>query len=214
MYFKYLHPHLPTLDVAHSSPSAVARRNNFLFNASKSSHEPLAHLSLLHCCSGLQHSSMGAFARIRGIRDGATTPRKERRGDTGSSDLLKLEVSVAFPSVLTISLIRPKNFEQDLTWVRVGIAMRTSMDINLHRVALLKEARDGLPTWLLRSIIRTWLCGFILDRTLSAQLGKPSSIRGENSVSFYMDLIRQGMQGGKDDVRVASLAVSQQTNPC
>ena len=157
---------------------------------------------------------MGAFARIRGIRDGATTPRKERRGDTGPSDLLKLEVSVAFPSVLTISLIRPKNFEQDLTWVRVGIAMRTSMDINLHRVALLKEARDGLPTWLLRSIIRTWLCGFILDRTLSAQLGKPSSIRGENSVSFYMDLIRQGMQGGKDDVRVASLAVSQQINLC
>jgi hypothetical protein len=86
--------------------------------------------------------------------------------------------------------------------------MRTSMDINLHRVALLKQARDGLPTWLLRSIIRTWLCGFILDRTLSAQLGKPSSVRGENSVSFYMDLIRQGMQGGKDDVRVASLAVS------
>jgi hypothetical protein len=109
---------------------------------------------------------------------------------------------------LTNSLIRPKNFEQDLTWVRVGIAMRTSMDINLHRVALLKEARDGLPTWLLRSIIRTWLCGFILDRTLSAQLGKPSSVRGENSVSFYMDLIKQGMQGGKDDVRVASLAVS------
>jgi len=86
--------------------------------------------------------------------------------------------------------------------------MRTSIDINLHRVALLKEARDGLPTWLSRSIIRTWLCGYIIDRTLSAQLGKPSSVRGENSVSFYMDLIRQGMQGGKDDVRVASLAVS------
>jgi hypothetical protein len=116
-------------------------------------------------------------------------------------------VSSAILFVLTTSLIRPKNFEQDLTWVRVGIAMRTSMDINLHRVALLKEARDGLPTWLLRSIIRTWLCGFILDRTLSAQLGKPSTVRGENSVSFYMNLIRQGMEGGKDDVRVASLAV-------
>jgi hypothetical protein len=35
MYFKYLHPHLPTLDIEHSSPSAVARRNNFLFNASE-----------------------------------------------------------------------------------------------------------------------------------------------------------------------------------
>lgn len=157
---------------------------------------------------------MGASQGICGIRDGAITSRKERRGNTGSSDLFELEVSAASRCHLTVSLIRPKNFEQDLTWVRVGIAMRTSMDINLHRVALLKEARDGLPTWLLRSIIRTWLCGFILDRTLSAQLGKPSSIRGENSVSFYMDLIRQGMQGGKDDVRVASLAVSQLTNLC
>lgn len=36
MYFKYLHPHLPTLDMEHSYPSAVARRNNFLFNASES----------------------------------------------------------------------------------------------------------------------------------------------------------------------------------
>ena len=34
-YFKYLHPHLPFLDREHALPIAVARRNNFLFNASE-----------------------------------------------------------------------------------------------------------------------------------------------------------------------------------
>ena len=35
VYFKSLHPHLPLLDREHSSPSAVARRANYLFNASE-----------------------------------------------------------------------------------------------------------------------------------------------------------------------------------
>jgi hypothetical protein len=35
-YFKLLHPHLPFLDREHSTPAALAQRNNFLFNASMS----------------------------------------------------------------------------------------------------------------------------------------------------------------------------------
>ena len=179
-------------------------------------------ISLLYCGTSIQYRTLGTPTGVCDIRDGTITQGEERGSCSRAPDLRQLEVSLpvsrlprhasAIFKLTRASLIRPKNFEQDLTWLRVGLAMRTSMDINLHRVALLKQARDGLPTWLLRSIIRTWLCGFILDRTLSAQLGKPSSVRGENSVSFYMDLIRQGMQGGKDDVRVASLAVSFLTN--
>jgi hypothetical protein len=33
-YFELLHPHLPFLDREHSTPAALAQRNNFLFNAS------------------------------------------------------------------------------------------------------------------------------------------------------------------------------------
>jgi hypothetical protein len=96
-----------------------------------------------------------------------------------------------------------------MSWLRVGVASRTAIDINLHRVALLKQAREGLPTWLTRSIIRTWLLSYIIDRTLSAQLGKPSSMRGENSVRKYAALITDGDDfPTEDDVWVAALAVS------
>ncbi len=110
------------------------------------------------------------------------------------------------------SLIRPSSFERDMSWLRVGVAVRTAIDINLHRVALVKQARDGLPTWLLRSIIRTWLLSYIIDRTVSAQLGKPGSMRGENSIRLYMDLLKEGEeQPTADDLWVAALAVGQST---
>jgi hypothetical protein len=93
LYFKYLHPHLPTLDVAHSSPSAVARRNNFLFNASECQHSSSADFSLLYCCSSLQPRLMGPPERVRRIRDGASSPGKERRGHSGTPHIFQLEVS-------------------------------------------------------------------------------------------------------------------------
>lgn len=106
------------------------------------------------------------------------------------------------------SLIRPASFERDMSWLRVGVAVRTAIDINLHRVALVKQAREGLPTWLLRSIIRTWLLSYIIDRTVSAQLGKPSSMRGENSIRLYVELITRGAERPTaDDLWVAALAV-------
>lgn len=96
-----------------------------------------------------------------------------------------------------------------MSWLRVGVAVRTAIDVNLHRVALVKQAREGLPAWLLRSIIRTWLLSYVIDRTLSAQLGKPSSMRGENSIRLYMDLIMEkGVPLTPDDVWVAALTVS------
>jgi hypothetical protein len=108
------------------------------------------------------------------------------------------------------SLLRPKQFEQDLTWVRVGLAVRTAIDINLHRVALQRQARDELPSWRLRNILRTWLACYIVDRKLSAQLGKPASVRGENGIRLYMELLgrlKAKGQEGVDDVWVITMAV-------
>ena len=106
------------------------------------------------------------------------------------------------------SITGPRTFEQDKSWLRVGIAIRTGLDINLHRVALSKSARQGLPNWLLRMIIRTWLLAHIIDRTLSAQLGKPTASRDEHAFQTYSELISHD-EGRKtiDDAWVSSLAV-------
>lgn len=57
-------------------------------------------------------------------------------------------------------------------------------------------------------IIRTWLLTYVIDRTLSAQFGKPTTLRGEHSFQLYSDLISRG-EGMKtiDDAWVSSLAV-------
>jgi len=113
------------------------------------------------------------------------------------------------------SLVPPKRFEQDMTWLRAGIATRTAIDIALHRVGLLPAARQGLPPDLLRSIVRTWLLCFVVDRTLSMQLGKPDNRQWEDEVWQYASILRSAERGERpssDDIVVASLAVSGSLN--
>ena len=124
-------------------------------------------------------------------------------------EVSRMPITYCTLSLTPPSLIRPRHFEQDMSWLRVGVAIRTAIDINLHRVALVRQARDGLPTWLLRSIIRTWLLSYIIDRTLSAQLGKPGTLRAENATRMYQKLILEGDERPSvDDVWVSALAVS------
>jgi hypothetical protein len=56
MYFRYLHPYLPFLDKEHSAPSRIARRNNFLFNASECSSRDPPLLYLPHTLSRFRYN--------------------------------------------------------------------------------------------------------------------------------------------------------------
>lgn len=85
-------------------------------------------------------------------------------------------------------------FEQDRTWLMLGMAIRMATDLNLHRKSMVSgldteggRARDlevsprlECSTSCLYQIInreRTWLLCFILDRSISAQMGKPYTLR-------------------------------------
>ncbi|KDN37751.1 hypothetical protein K437DRAFT_259683, partial [Tilletiaria anomala UBC 951] len=78
-----------------------------------------------------------------------------------------------------------ERFEQDLAWLFSGVAIRIATDLNLHRKSL--AALPGLPqpddpTVLdrEREIMnreRTWYICFVVDRSLSGQMGKPYTIR-------------------------------------
>jgi hypothetical protein len=101
-----------------------------------------------------------------------------------------------------------------MTWLRVGIASRTAIDIALHRVGLLAAAREGLPAAMLKTIVRTWLLCFVVDRTLCVQLGKPSGSQWEWEAAKYVEYLRDP-SGDKenlvyptqDDIWVAALVV-------
>ncbi|KAF8582334.1 hypothetical protein K439DRAFT_1413481 [Ramaria rubella] len=73
-----------------------------------------------------------------------------------------------------------ERYEQDKTWLLLGMAIRMGTDLNLHR----KTATVSQPTEEDRARIkevlnreRTWLICFALDRSFSAQMGKPHSVK-------------------------------------
>lgn len=78
-----------------------------------------------------------------------------------------------------------ERWEEDKTWIFSGIAIRMAQDLNLHRKSVASlpgnTNRDD-PAVIDREkeIInreRTWFLCFAVDRSLSAQMGKPYTIR-------------------------------------
>jgi hypothetical protein len=75
-----------------------------------------------------------------------------------------------------------ERYEQDKTWLLLGMAIRMATDLNLHRKTAVPtqdtpegRARDRE----VHNREKTWLICFCLDRSLSAQMGKPHSIKEE-----------------------------------
>lgn len=74
-----------------------------------------------------------------------------------------------------------ERFEQDKTWLLLGMAIRMATDLNLHRKSATATIHDG-PDARAREIEvhnreRTWIFCFCLDKSFSAQMGKPYSIK-------------------------------------
>ncbi|KAG8747559.1 hypothetical protein FRC10_000695 [Ceratobasidium sp. 414] len=73
-----------------------------------------------------------------------------------------------------------ERYEQDKTWLLLGLAIRLATDLNLHRksTAQLDDSPESQARAReIRNRERTWLLCYILDRSLSAQMGKPHSVK-------------------------------------
>lgn len=96
----------------------------------------------------------------------------------------------------------PERYEQDKTWLLLGMAIRfdlssfavadeltllisiirMAIDLNLHRKTAVhsQDTQEGKARDLeVHNRERTWLLCYCLDRSLSAQMGKPHSIKEE-----------------------------------
>ncbi|KAK4045949.1 hypothetical protein OIV83_006497 [Microbotryomycetes sp. JL201] len=178
IYRDYLHPHLPVLCIESTTTGSVARRSNFLFNAI--------------CCVSARYCSQKPEIARNLSRFGRT---EMSRFPLDKS----IEVVQAHLIYAHWNLMPGDRFETDATWLRIGLAVRTALDLNLHRVALVKDVT--LPPLLRASIIRTWLLCYYLDQVLSSQLGKPCSPLAHPSIEGYMKLVGSSA----DDQRVLSL---------
>ncbi|KAG9051178.1 hypothetical protein FS837_011293 [Tulasnella sp. UAMH 9824] len=73
-----------------------------------------------------------------------------------------------------------ERFEQERTWTILGLAIRVGTDINLHRKIPYAEGDtpEARATNLeIRNRERAWLLCYVLDRSFSAQMGKPHSVK-------------------------------------
>ncbi|KAK8849735.1 hypothetical protein IAR55_005070 [Kwoniella newhampshirensis] len=91
-----------------------------------------------------------------------------------------VEVVQAYLLLSLWTLGPEKTFEQDRTWLMLGMAIRMATDLNLHRKSIMSgmDTEEGKTRDL--EIInreRCWLHCFVLDRSLSAQMGKPYTLR-------------------------------------
>lgn len=75
-----------------------------------------------------------------------------------------------------------ERYEQDKTWFLLGMAIRMATDLNLHRKTAVhsQDTQEGKARDIeVHNRERTWILCFCLDRSFSAQMGKPSSVKEE-----------------------------------
>uniref|UniRef100_A0A8H8CNI7 Zn(2)-C6 fungal-type domain-containing protein n=1 Tax=Psilocybe cubensis TaxID=181762 RepID=A0A8H8CNI7_PSICU len=81
-----------------------------------------------------------------------------------------------------------ERYEQDKTWLLLGMAIRMATDLNLHRKTAVtsQDTQEGKTRDVeVHNRERTWILCFCLDRSFSAQMGKPSSVKEENTTAWY-----------------------------
>ncbi|KAF8731638.1 hypothetical protein AX14_004546 [Amanita brunnescens Koide BX004] len=91
-----------------------------------------------------------------------------------------------------------ERYEQDKTWLLLGIAIRMATDLSLHRKTAVPS--QDTPEGRARDVEvhnreRTWILCFSLDQSLSAQTGKPYCIREDA-------IIRNAIQWANSPVAV------------
>ncbi|KAI3627413.1 hypothetical protein GLX27_000919 [Malassezia furfur] len=93
--------------------------------------------------------------------------------------------------LLTLYNQPTERYEEDRTWLFAGVAIRMAQDLNLHRKCTLPSnpSEDEVREILNRE--RTWYICFCVDRTLSAQMGKPYSIREDWIIRHAADWCMQ-----------------------
>ncbi|KAF9261404.1 hypothetical protein L218DRAFT_905442 [Marasmius fiardii PR-910] len=78
-----------------------------------------------------------------------------------------------------------ERYEQDKTWMLLGMAIRMATDLNLHRKTAVRSTNteEGrVRDMEVHNRERTWMMCFCLDRSCSALMGKPYTIKEDHII--------------------------------
>ncbi|KZT65531.1 hypothetical protein DAEQUDRAFT_768801 [Daedalea quercina L-15889] len=90
--------------------------------------------------------------------------------------------------LLSTYAVPARRWEEDRSWLYIGLAIRIATDLNLHQLSTVKPRNDQHMREILNQE-RLWLICHNLDRSMATQFGKPSTIREDyiirNSENWY-----------------------------
>jgi len=98
-----------------------------------------------------------------------------------------VELSQAY-MLLSTYAVPARRWEEDRSWLYIGLAIRIATDLNLHQVSTVKPRNERHRREILNQE-RLWLNCHNLDRSMATQFGKPSTIKEDyiirNSENWY-----------------------------
>lgn len=123
--------------------------------------------------------------------------------DVPSQGFKSIEIVMAYLILVYWGVGPSRRFEEDKTWLLLGLALRVATDLNLHRKSSL-SSMPGIDERQrereLRCRERVWILCYITDRSLSSQMGKPASIslREDYIIRHVSEWARQENGNSKD----------------
>ncbi|KAI8989815.1 fungal-specific transcription factor domain-containing protein [Trametes punicea] len=181
IYFDHMNVHCPLLDPEFHTPSLVCSRSPFLLTSI------CAVASRFYDARPELHPKLSDLARKLAF----SVPARGYKS---------VEIVQAY-LINTLWGCGPvQRYEQDQTWMLLGMAIRMATDLNLHRrsTGVSPDTPEGRARDReVHNRERTWIFCFCLDRSFSAQMGKPYSIKED-----YM--IRSASQWARSPVAIAS----------
>ncbi|KAI0053938.1 hypothetical protein FA95DRAFT_1579033 [Auriscalpium vulgare] len=187
IYFNHLNMHCNLLDRDFHTPSLVCSRSPFL---------------LTTICA----VSAKFFTPRPELHGKLTELSKKLAFNVPAQGYKSVEIVQAYLLLALWGCGPVERFEQDRTWMLLGMAIRTATDLNLHRRTSTTSAETAEGKARDREVFnreRTWLLCFCLDRSVSAQMGKPSSIKEDSIIRSALQWVRSPL-ARRGDVSLAA----------
>ncbi|TFK30236.1 hypothetical protein FA15DRAFT_581395 [Coprinopsis marcescibilis] len=161
IYFDHIHMHCNLLDRNFHTPSLVCSRSPFLLTTICSI------ASKFYTAKPELHPKLTELAKKLAF----SVPAKGYKS---------VEIVQGYLLLALWGCGAVERYEQDKTWLLLGMAIRMGTDLNLHRKTAVTSAdtTEGKARDIeVHNRERTWILCFCLDRSFSAQMGKPNSIK-------------------------------------
>jgi hypothetical protein len=110
---------------------------------------------------------------------------RHEAGTTLISGRKNVEVCIAY-ILLSLYPIPKRRWDEDRSWIYLGLAIRVATDINLHHPITAKPQNEPQAREMLNRT-RVWLNCFNLDRSSGSQYGKPIVIKNTDYIANHSE---------------------------